>query len=219
MKPLFYFLKKLYNELMIKNPYPGKFIVFDSLDGAGNSTQVKLLADYLNKIGEKTHITKEPTSGLIGGLIKSQLTHDWKSSPECLQLLFSADRAYHLEKEIIPLLKKGVNVISDRYFFSTMAYGNLEIKDLDWLIEINKKFILPDLTFFLKVSPKICIQRIKKDRFEITLFEKEEILKKVWKNYEALAKKFKNIYIIDGERSIDKISKEIIKIVIKKLTK
>jgi len=202
---------------MQKNPYKGKFIVFDSLDGAGNSTQVKLLADYLNKIGKKTHITKEPTSGLIGGLIKSQLTHDWKSSQVCLQLLFSADRAYHLEKEVIPLLKKGINVISDRYFFSTMAYGNLEIKDLDWLIEINKKFILPDLTFFLKVSPKICIQRIKKDRFEITLFEKEKVLEEVWKNYEILAKKFKNVYVINGERPIEEISTKIIKIVEREL--
>jgi dTMP kinase len=204
---------------MQKNPYKGKFIVFDSLDGAGNSTQVKLLADYLNKIGKRTHITKEPTSGLIGGLIKSQLTHDWKSSQICLQLLFSADRAYHLEKEVVPLLKKGINVISDRYFFSTMAYGNLEINDLDWLIEINKKFILPDLTFFLKVSPRICIERIKKDRFEITLFEKEKVLEKVWQNYEILAKKFQNIFLIDGERSVKEISKEIQKITLKKLWK
>ena len=202
---------------MQKNPYKGKFIVFDSLDGAGNSTQVKLLADNLNKIGKRTHITKEPTSGLIGGLIKSQLTHDWKSSQICLQLLFSADRAYHLEKEVVPLLKKGINVISDRYFFSTMAYGNLEINDLDWLIEINKKFILPDLTFFLKVSPRICIERIKKDRFEITLFEKEKVLEKVWQNYEILAKKFKNVFVIDGERSVDEISEEIRDIVKKKL--
>lgn len=197
---------------MKKNPYKGKFIVFDSLDGAGNSSQVKLLADYLNKIGKKTHITKEPTSGLIGGLIKSQLTHDWKSSQVCLQLLFSADRAYHLEKEIMPLLERGINVISDRYFFSTMAYGNLEVKDLDWLIEINKKFILPDLTFFLKVSPRTCIERIKRDRFEITLFEKEKVLAKVWKNYEILAKKFKNVFIIDGEKEIKKVHEEILKI-------
>jgi len=204
---------------MLKNPYKGKFIVFDSLDGAGNSTQVKLLADFLNKIGKRTHVTKEPTSYLIGGLIKSQLTHDWKSSAECLQLLFCADRAYHLEKEIIPLLKKGINVISDRYFFSTIAYGNLQINDLDWLIEINKKFILPDLTFFLKVSPKVCIQRIKKDRFEITLFEKEKTLKKVWKNYEILAKKFKNVFIINGERQIEKIAEEIKKITLEKLWK
>jgi dTMP kinase len=202
---------------MIKNPYKGKFIVFDSLDGAGNSTQVKLLADYLNAIGERTHITKEPTSYLIGGLIKSQLTHDWKASPECLQLLFCADRAYHLEKEITPLLKKGINVISDRYLFSTLAYGNVNIKDLDWLIEINKKFILPDLTFFLKVSPKICIERIKKERFEVTLFEKEKILRKVWKNYEILAKKFKNVFIINGERPPEEIAKEIREITLKKL--
>jgi dTMP kinase len=205
--------------MMSKNPYKGKFIVFDSLDGAGNSTQVKLLADYLNKIGKKTHITKEPTSGLIGGLIKSQLAHDWKSSPECLQLLFCADRAYHLEKEIIPLLKKGINVISDRYFFSTIAYGNLGIKDLDWLIKINEKFLLPDLTFFLKVSPKVCIERIKKDRFEVTLFEKEKILEKVWENYEILAKRFENVFLINGEREIKEIAKEIRKIVKDRLYK
>lgn len=202
---------------MEKNPYKGKFIVFDSLDGAGNSTQVKLLADYLNKIGKKTHITKEPTSGLIGGLIKSQLTHDWKSSQICLQLLFSADRAYHLEKEVVPLLKRGINVISDRYFFSTLAYGNLEIKDLEWLIKINEKFLMPDLTFFLKVSPKICIERIKKDRFEITLFEKEKILKKVWQNYQKLAKIFENVFVIDGEKEIDKVHQKIVKIVKEKL--
>jgi len=202
---------------MFKNPYPGKFIVFDSLDGAGNSTQVKSLADYLKKIGKKVHLTKEPTSGLIGGLIKSQLTHEWKSSQICLQLLFCADRAYHLEKEVIPLLKRGINVISDRYFFSTMAYGNLEIKDLDWLIKINEKFLIPDLTFFLKVSPKVCLERIRKDRFEVTLFEKEKILEKVWKNYQKIAKIFPNVFIIDGERSIEEISKEIQKIAFKKL--
>lgn len=194
---------------MIKNPYRGKLIVFDSLDGAGNSTQVKLLADYLNKIGKKTHITKEPTASLIGGLIKSQLTNDWKSSQVCLQLLFSADRAYHLEKEVIPLLKREINVISDRYFFSTIAYGNLEIKDFDWLIKINEKFFLPDLTFFLKVSPKVCLERIKENRFEITIFEKKETLAKVWKNYQRLAKEFENVFIVDGEREVENVFKEI----------
>jgi len=193
------------------------FIVFDSLDGAGNSTQVKLLADYLNQKGKRTHITKEPTLGLIGGLIKSQLSHDWKSSPECLQLLFSADRAYHLEREVIPLLKKGINVISDRYFFSTIAYGAVDILDFDWLIEINKPFLLPDLVFFLKVAPKICLERIRKTRFEITLFEKEKTLERVWQNYEKIAKRFKNIYIINGERKIAEIAKEIREIVKAKL--
>jgi dTMP kinase len=171
----------------------------------------------LEKKGKKVHLTKEPTSYLIGGLIKSQLTHDWKSSPECLQLLFCADRAHHLEKEIIPLLKKGIFVISDRYFFSTIAYGNLEIEDWEWLKKINEKFLLPDLTFFLKVSPKVCLERIKESRFEVTLFEKEKILEKVWQNYERLAKEFKNIFIIDGERTINEVFLEIRKIIDEKL--
>lgn len=202
---------------MIKNQFKGKFIVFDSLDGAGNSTQARLLADYLKKKRKKVFLTKEPTTGLIGGLIRSQLKKEWHSSQICLQLLFSADRAYHLEKEVIPLLKKGAIVISDRYFFSTFAYGNLEIQDLNWLLKINEKFLLPDLTFFLKVSPKICIERIKKSRFEITLFEKESVLKKVWENYERLAKIFKNVHIIDGEKEIEEVFSKIKEIVERKL--
>jgi len=205
---------------MKKNSYPGKFIVFDGLDGSGLTTQAGRLLGFLNLPEQKlkfghtgAHLTKEPTDSLIGGLIRSQLSHEWKSSPECLQLLFSADRAHHLEKEIIPLLKRGVIVICDRYFFSTVAYGSLEIPDRKWLLDLNKNFLLPDLTFFLKVSPSICVERIRKARFSVTLFEQEEKLEKVWKNFERLSKEFKDVYIINGERPIEKISQDIIKIV------
>lgn len=209
---------------MIKNHYLGKFVVFEGLDGSGQSTQAGKLVDFLNLPNQKlkfghtgAHLTKEPTSSLIGGLIRSQLTHEWKSSPECLQLLFSADRIHHLEKEIIPLLERGVIVVCDRYFFSTIAYGSTDIKDRDWLLNLNKNFLFPDFTFLLKVSPKICIERISKTRYGFTLFEKEEILEKVWKNFEKLAKEFKNVYIIDGERPVEKIAENIKKIINQKL--
>ena len=209
---------------MQKNPYPGKFIVFDGLDGSGISTQAAALVDYLNRPEQKLRyghtgvfLTKEPTSGLIGGLIRGQLSHEWKSSPECLQLLFSADRAHHLKKEIIPLLEKGIIVICDRYFFVTIAYGSLEIKDKDWLVNLSKNFLLPDIAFFLKVSPKICIERINKTRYGFTLFEEEEILERAWKNFENLAQEFKNISIIDGARPVQKIAKEITDIIDEKL--
>lgn len=205
---------------MKKSDYIGKFIVFDGLDGSGQSTQASLLASYLNEPKQKhkfghsgTHLTKEPTSSLIGGLIRSQLNHDWRSSQMCLQLLFAADRTYHLEKEIIPLLEKGVTIVCDRYFFSSFAYGAIDSVATKWLIEINKNFLLPDLTFFIKVSPKICITRIAKERFGSTLFEKEEVLQKVWQNYEKLAKIFKNVFVINGERPVNKIHKEITKII------
>lgn len=196
---------------MIKNPYKGKFIVFEGLDGSGTSTQANLLFKYLRKQDKKVYLTGEPTSSLIGGLIKSQITGDWKSSPECLQLLFTADRAYHLEREIIPLLKRGINVICARYILSALAYGSLEIQDEKWLMEINKKFILPDIIFLLKVSAETCAQRIKKERFHKELFEKEDKLRKVLKNYLKFAKKFKKVYIINGKKSIKKVFYEIIK--------
>ena len=201
---------------MIKNPYPGKFIAFEGLDGSGSTTQTGKLRDWLQGnqkefvLGRpRVHLTKEPTNNIIGGLIRGQLTSDWKTRPECLQLLFSADRAHHLEKEIIPLLKERVIVITDRYFFSTIAYGAIEIPDKEWLIDINRPFILPDITFLIKVSPKACLERIKKDRFHIELFEKEEILARVWKNYEELAQRFENVYIIDGERTIEEVFEEV----------
>ena len=201
---------------MLKNPYPGKFIVFEGLDGSGSTTQASKLREWLNKIPKelvlgkpRAHLTKEPTNNIIGGLIRGQLTGDWKTRPECLQLLFAADRFHHLEKEIIPLLKDGVTVITDRYFFSTIAFGATEITDKEWLLEINKPFLLPDLTFIIKVSPRVCLQRIQGDRFSVELFEREEALTKVWQNYEELAKKFDDVYIINGERSIEEIFQEV----------
>lgn len=204
---------------MKKNPYLGKFIVFEGLDGSGQSTQAAKLLEYFNekkqifKFGHVgVHITKEPTSGIIGGLIRGQLSFDWKTSQECLQLLFAADRAYHLEKEIIPLLEKGVTVICDRYFFSSCAFGAIEL-DQEWLLKVNENFLFPDLIFLLEVSPEICVDRIKRNRFEINLFEKEEILKKVWLQYQKLAQRHKNTYIINGERSVGEIFEDIKQIV------
>lgn len=201
---------------MQKNPYQGKFIVFEGLDGSGSTTQASKLRSFLNENSKEfilgrssAHLTKEPTNNIIGGLIRGQLTGDWKTQPECLQLLFSADRAHHLEKEIIPLLKDGVHVISDRYFLSTVAFGASEIEDMDWLMQINNRFILPDITLLLRVSPETCIGRINKDRFHIELFEKEEALAKVWQNYEKLAGIFENVYIINGEKSVEEVHENI----------
>lgn len=211
---------------MIKNNYPGKFIVIEGLDGSGQGTQISKLAYFLNDTRQKdkfgytgAQITKEPTPNLIGGLIRSQLNHDWKSSQECLQLLFCADRAHHLEKEIVPLLEKGVIVVCDRYFFSTVAYGSLDIKDRNWLLELNKNFLLPDVTILLKVSPKVCVERIYKNRYSVELFEKEELLAKVWENFDKLSKEFENVSVVNGERPIDQIHQEIAEIIINKLYK
>lgn len=192
-----------------KNNYQGKFIVIEGIDGSGKSTQAKKLYQWIKEHKKKVHLTSEPTSYLIGGLIRSQLIKDWKSSLECLQLLFAADRAYHLEKEIIPLLKKGYMVISDRYFLSTIAYGLLEIEDLNWLLEINRRFLLPDLTFILDLPSEEAIKRMKNERFFVNLFEEKKKLEKVRKNYKRLVKIIPKIKLINGNLSVEEVFSQI----------
>ena len=194
----------------------GMFIVFEGLDGSGSSTQVSLLQKALRKAGYTAHVTKEPTNNLIGGLIRGQLTKDWKTGPECLQLLFAADRAHHLEREILPGIEKGCVVISDRYFFSTMAFGGIDI-DMDWLKRLNERFKVPDLSFFIKVPAQECVRRISDSRFEFELFEEEKKLERVWKNYEILAKEFDNVHVIDGTKSVEEVHEEVLAITLDKL--
>ena len=198
---------------MYKNQYTGKFIAFEGLDGAGSTTQAEKLTRYLKERGEKVHLTKEPTNNLIGGMIRGQLTKEWRTGPECLQLLFTADRAHHMEKEVIPLLKQGITVITDRYFFSSVAFGSLGIADREWLQKINDRFILPDITFMLNVSPRICLQRINESRFHLELFEEEENMEKIWRTYETLAQEFKDVYVINGENTVEEVFTDITKVV------
>ncbi|TRZ64934.1 MAG: dTMP kinase [Spirochaetia bacterium] len=188
----------------------GKFIVFEGLDGSGQSTQAQLLKDYLEK--EKNIsvlLTKEPTNEPpIGVLIRQVLKKEISASPAALQLLFCADRSEHLEKIIKPAIEKGQWVISDRYFYSTMAYGSLG-SNIDWLIKINEDFLKPDITFLLKVNAEICVKRIDENRGKREFFEENEKLKKVWQTYEILSKRFSDIKIIDGEKSVVEVADDI----------
>ena len=199
---------------MKKNIYQGKFIVFEGLDGSGLSTQAKLLKEYLENRGIKTVLTKEPTkNSSIASKIHQALSHQIEIDSLQLQKLFAQDRREHLENLIIPSLKEGKFVISDRYFFSSFAFGSEKEEDLEKIIELNKDFLMPDLVLLLKVRPKVCIERIKKRGEEIKLFEKEEKLEKVWKNYQKLVDIFDVIKVIDGEQEIDKVQREVVGIV------
>ncbi len=197
---------------MIKNKLPGKFIVFEGLDGSGQSTQTELLKEYLKEKGEKVVKTKEPTpNSEAGKKIRKALDKKRKISPKKLQKLYADDREEHLNNFIIPNLKKGITVISDRYFFSSFAFGGINV-DLDWLIGINDSFLLPDLTFFLNVPPEVCIKRIKERGDKRTLFEEKEKLKKVYQVFKKVIKRFPNVKNINGNQSINKVFKEVKKI-------
>ncbi len=202
---------------MEDNFYPGKFIVIDGLNGCGKTTQIELLKNFLIKKGVTVTTTKEPTlNSAAGREARDILSKKRHTSPGKLQKLFCEDRKANLENLVIPALKEGKIVISDRYFFSTFAFGGLDLS-MDWLIKLNDKFLFPDLVFFLKTKPSVCLKRIDCRGTKKRIFEKEKKMEKVWQNYAILTNRFKNIYIINGEQSIKKISTEIIKIINKKI--
>ncbi|MDD5145880.1 MAG: dTMP kinase [Candidatus Pacebacteria bacterium] len=199
---------------MQRNTASGKFFVIEGLDGSGQSTQANLLKEFFNKKGFQTVLTKEPTiDSEAGKQIRQILDEKERISPTDLQKLFANDRKAHLENLILPALAEGKIVISDRYFFSSFAYGASDGIDLDWLIKTNDEFLLPDLTFILKVSPEICIQRIEHRGIGKTLFEKREKLAKVWETYKILPNRFENVYMVDGEKTKEEVFSQIENIV------
>ncbi len=191
---------------MVKNTYPGKFIVFEGPDGSGQSTQADLLKKHFEEKGKTVCLTHEPTLDSPAGLrVKNILTHqEPPPSPFEFQKLYAIDREVHLKNKIIPALKKGEYVISDRYFFSTFAFGSLGC-DLEALIDLNKNFLYPDLTFILRVAPEISIYRIEKRGRQVEFFEKLEKLKRVNNAYKILQKRFENCFLIDGEKPIEEV--------------
>ena len=192
----------------------GKFISIDGLDGAGLTTQATLLRNWLTSKGSDTILTKEPTDGLIGGLIKSSLRREWKTSPLALQMLFAADRAHHLATEIEPALKKSRNVVSDRYILSNIAYGSVDIPQAI-LQQLNANFRKPHVTFIIDTQPAVCMDRIKKSRHHVELFEDEQKLQTTRKIFLSLRKLFPETYVIDGNRPQEEVFKDIQKIVSK----
>lgn len=192
--------------------YPGFFIDIEGLDGSGSSTQVSLVAKELKKEKIKPYLTKEPTKGPIGRLVRRALEGEFNALPPAsIQLLFAADRGRHLNTEIIPQLEKGKMVITDRYAWSSVAFGSVELSR-EWLLDLNQDFILPDLTIFIEVSPAVCLERIAKERQGIELFEEEEKLERAWDAYHSLVSKYwwTNMAVVDGEQEKGEVTEDIL---------
>lgn len=191
---------------------PGKLIVFEGLDGSGITTQATLLRNNMVQGGKNVLLTKEPTDGLIGGIIRACLRKEWRTSPATLQFLFAADRSHHLANEIEPALKAGKTVVCDRYILSTLAYGSLDV-DPKFLQQINANFRKPNLTIIIDTHPKVCLERMKKSRPHLELFEDEAKLNAIRNNYLSLKNFFTNTRVIDGNRTPEEVMRDIKKVV------
>lgn len=203
----------------------GKFIVFEGIDGSGKSTQMKLLAEKLEKNGIKTRLTLEPTYGLVGGTLHDILSGKIKADPKVTAALFVADRLDHITNEndgVLKSLEAGETVICDRYYFSSYAYQSTEVPS-EWVVEANKlcaDSLRPDVTIFVDISPQVAMERILTNRDTVEIYETEEKLTKVRDAYFAAFAKMKdaeNVKIINGERNIEEIAEDIADFVIENI--
>jgi len=195
---------------MIKNIYPGKFIVIEGLDGSGKSAQVDLVVEFLKQKGKEVILTREPTiESEAGRRVKQALRKEITVEPLELQGLYVQDRREHLQNKVVPALEEGKFVISSRYAFSTFAYGYSDGLNVDLLIKMNEEFLLPDLTIIVDVKPESCIERIEGRGEPVELFEKLEKLTKVNEIYKKVNTMFENVVVVDGEKSIPEVFEEI----------
>lgn len=181
----------------------GFFIVIDGGDGSGKDTQKILLQEYLTSLGFNVLMTAEPTYEGIGAEIRQILAGELPRLEALeFQKLMSEDREIHLREVIQPHLDNGGIVICARYLHSALAYGQADGVSLDVLWEINKDFILPNLTIYLSVDPKESLQRvasrIEKSGESLHIFEKLSIQKNVRKNFLDLQDDCREIVVVDA---------------------
>lgn len=143
----------------------GKFIAFEGCEGAGKSTQMRLLSEYLQKNGIKHIITREPGGSEISEAIRKVILNGKFSqmSDECEALLYAAARMQHLSDTVQPALERGELVLCDRYVFSSYAYQGfgrgLDIKFLKNINEYAVQHFMPDVTLFLNIPPRLAFER------------------------------------------------------------
>jgi dTMP kinase len=201
----------------------GFFIAFEGPDGSGNTTQSRLLAEFLKSEGRNVVLTKEPTEGYVGKRIRAVLQKRASATPLELQQMFVADRREHMAAVVDPALKFGKIVVTDRYMFSTLAFGSIDIP-LEKLRSMNAEFRVPDITFIIDVPPEVALDRVHgrlaqsgKRREDAELFEERGKLERVRENYLRVAKLYPNVHVIDGGRQIDAVAMAVREVVVDKL--
>jgi dTMP kinase len=186
----------------------GILIAIEGIDGAGKTTQAKILADALASAGEEVVTSKEPTDGQWGQKLRESAQNGRMSIDDELHA-FVEDRKEHISNLIGPSLEQGKMVILDRYFYSTIAYQGARGKDTDELNELMRSFaIIPDVAFLIDVQPAVGISRISESRGETpNEFEKLEDLQKVRSIFNQLLGG--EIAFVDGHQDIAGVQSQI----------
>ena len=200
----------------------GKFIVFEGITGSGKKTHIRLVTEKLQKLGKSVMLLNFPDYGSD----IARLTRRIELDPFALSLLFAADRARSQER-IKSLLEKENIVIVDRYCYSNFAYQSVKGVPLEWLMEIEKNIVKPDIVILIDVPVDASIGRIQQSNIED--FTKKEIMERLKRDrkrleniretYLTLAKKNRDAkwFVVDGSKEIRENHEQVWGIISKEL--
>ncbi len=193
----------------------GRFIVFEGIDGAGKTTQTKMLCEKLTSLGKKVCLTAEPTELESGRELRKILGGEEKKSDCEIATLFALDRiAHNTDKNhgIGAMLEAGYDVICDRYYYSSLAYQG-PVTSYEWVKSLNldcPEIRRPDLCIFLDLTPEQSLERISKGREKLEIFENLETLTMVRENFfKVITDLDDNIAVLDAYRTPEEIAEDI----------
>ena len=203
-----------------------RFISFEGIDFSGKTTQIDLLTNQLEQMGEHVLIMREPGGTKISEQIRDILLD--KNNDEmtdlCEVFLYSAARSQLINQKILKELEAGNFVIADRFVDSTTAYqGFGRGIPMDLIRDINRAAtgdLLPGLTFVLDIDPDQIVDRKKRSKMEIDRLESagKDFYDRVYKGYHKIAEIDPiRVKLIDATKSIDQIKSDIWEFVTKKM--
>ncbi|OAV45211.1 dTMP kinase [Lewinella sp. 4G2] len=190
------------------------FIVVEGLDGSGKTTQIELLRDQLQGLGQACYLTGEPTDLPTGKFLRSILSGAIEADMKTVAALFAADRIEHLfhpTEGILAKLEAGYHVIASRYYFSSLAYQS-EYANPNWIASINalaKQTLPADLTLFLDLDPEVSLQRIDARGGDKEIYETREKLQHVRESFHLAFEHFgvgENIRTVDASGSVPEVA-------------
>ena len=197
----------------------GRFLVLEGLDGAGTTTQAAILAKRLAAMGRRVHLTSEPSRGPLGRLVRRVLKGAVAGGggrpldQRALALLFAADRLDHVAGEVAPRLAAGVDVVSDRYALSSLAYQSAATGDLGWVEALNREAPPPDLTIFLEVRPAVALRRrfaasAQRDLYEVPAFQRR-VAVAYRRALRRLRARGERVAVVDGEAEVASVAEAV----------
>jgi len=191
-------------------------IVIEGIDGAGKTTISKWLVEVFRKNGREAIYTYEPYDTTFVDALKS--CKDIRS-PELETLAYAADRLVHLRRVVIPALTRGIDVIMDRYYFSSIAYQGASGVPVEWVIEVNRYVIKPDLSIYIDVEPEKGLIRVRKSKpggSRFPEYEKLDLLKKVRRIYLEMVDRGWLEYV-NGNNALEEVKGEVLSIINQRL--